>query len=120
MVLVRFLRVFASTLDCFLSYHRNPRWHGYEAGEYALTDNQGHPSSRAIVAGAFAKATEKYRFELWDAVDEPIVGILISWESEATYAQLALRGVPNNASNRPFFERSISSCHTRWRFFDRR
>ena len=94
MVLVRFLRVFASTLDCFLSYHRNPRWHGYEAGEYALTDNQGHPSSRAIVAGAFAKATEKYRFELWDAVDEPIVGILISWESEATYAQLALRGVP--------------------------
>ena len=68
----------------------NSRGEGWEVGEYALTDIQGKPSDRAIVAGKFSKKLQTYRFELWDAQDEPMVGILYSWENEAMLGRLSL------------------------------
>lgn len=68
----------------------NSRGEGWEVGEYALTDIQGEPSDRAIVAGNFSKKLQEYRFELWDSQDEPVVGVLYSWENEAILGRLSL------------------------------
>lgn len=68
----------------------NSRGEGWEVGEYALTDIQGQPSERAVVAGNFSKKIQEQRFELWEAVDEPLVGILYSWENEAMLGRLSL------------------------------
>lgn len=68
----------------------NSRGEGWEVGEYALTDIQGEPADRAIVAGNFSKKLQEHRFELWDSVDEPTVGILYSWENEAMLGRLSL------------------------------
>ncbi|MCB0588710.1 MAG: beta-galactosidase trimerization domain-containing protein [Phaeodactylibacter sp.] len=68
----------------------NSRGEGWEVGEYALTDIQGHPSDRAVVAGNFSKKLQEQRFELWEAVDEPTVGILYSWENEAMLGRLSM------------------------------
>ncbi|MEM6380064.1 MAG: beta-galactosidase trimerization domain-containing protein, partial [Bacteroidota bacterium] len=68
----------------------NSRGEGWEVGEYALTDIQGAPSDRAVVAGKFSQKLQEQRFELWDAVDEPTVGILYSWENEAMLGRLSL------------------------------
>jgi len=68
----------------------NSRGEGWEVGEYALTDIQGRPSGRAIVAGNFSRKLQEYRFELWEAMDEPVVGVLYSWENEAMLGRLSL------------------------------
>jgi|GEM_PF-291149 len=68
----------------------NSRGEGWEVGEYALTDIQGEPSDRAIVAGKFSKKLQEHRYELWDSQDEPIVGIFYSWENEALLGRLSL------------------------------
>ncbi len=68
----------------------NSRGEGWEVGEYALTDVQGQPSDRAVIAGHFSKKLQQQRFELWEAVDEPTVGILYSWENEAMLGRLSL------------------------------
>jgi beta-galactosidase len=72
----------------------NPRDKGWEIGEYALCDLDGTPSERAQTAGAIARACERWRFELWQARDEPQVGVLYSWENEAAFARMSYGGYP--------------------------
>ena len=72
----------------------NSRDVGWEGGEYALTDLAGRPTGRTMAAALVAKAIEKWRVELWQAQDEPAVGMLYSWENEATYARLSLGSYP--------------------------
>lgn len=72
----------------------NARWYGQEGGEYALTDLQGRPGPRAQAAGAIAAALQVHRFDLWDAVDQPVVAVLYSWESEALYARAGYASGP--------------------------
>lgn len=74
----------------------NARGEGWEVGEYALCNNQGKPSERAIVSGAISKVLQHQRFELWEALDEPIVGILDSWENDAILGRLSLGAYPLN------------------------
>jgi beta-galactosidase len=68
----------------------NSRGEGWEAGEYALCDIQGEPTQRAIIAGQMAQKLQEQRFELWEAHDEPMVGILYSWENEAILGRLSM------------------------------
>ncbi len=68
----------------------NSRGEGWEVGEYALCDVQGNPTDRAEVAGIFSKRLQEQRFELWEALDEPMVGVLYSWENEAMLGRLSL------------------------------
>lgn len=72
----------------------NSRDAGWEAGEYALTDLQGRPSERAVALGHISEVLQDQRFELWEAMDEPLVGILYSWESEAMLARLSMGTYP--------------------------
>lgn len=77
----------------------NPRSEGWEAGESSLTTLQGEPSERAKIAGNIAKIIQKYRFELWDALDEPVVGILYSWENEAILGRMSMGAKPISTTN---------------------
>jgi beta-galactosidase len=72
----------------------NVRDYGWEIGEYGLCDLTGKPTARAEVVGAFARACETWRFELWEARDEPLVGVLYSWENDAAFARLSMGGYP--------------------------
>lgn len=74
----------------------NSRGEGWEAGEYALTDMQEEVGPRAAEAGRIAKILQEQRFELWEAVDEPTIGILYSWENEAMLGRLSLGSYPLN------------------------
>ncbi len=76
----------------------NSRGEGWEVGEYALADNQGKPSPRAITVGNISKKIQEQRFELWDALDEPTVGILYSWENEAMLGRLSMGSYPLNTA----------------------
>jgi beta-galactosidase len=68
----------------------NSRGEGWEAGEYALCDVQGEPTDRAVMGGKLSAILQEQRFELWDAHDEPVVGILYSWENEAMLGRLSM------------------------------
>lgn len=68
----------------------NSRGEGWELGEYALCNIQGSPSERAIEAGHISRILQEQRFELWEAMDEPAVGLLYSWETEAMLGRLSL------------------------------
>jgi beta-galactosidase len=72
----------------------NMRDAGWESGEYSLVDRQGNLTSWGKRAGQIAKAVDKYRFELWDARNEPAVGILYNWENMATAARLSVGAYP--------------------------
>ncbi len=72
----------------------NVRDKGYELGEYALCDRTGKPSDRARLAGAISQACQTWRFELWDAYDQPQVGVLYSWENDACFARMSYGGPP--------------------------
>lgn len=72
----------------------NARDKGWEIGEYSLCDLTGKPSDRAVTAGAIASACQRQRFELWEARDQPRVGLLYSWENEAAFARLSYGGYP--------------------------
>jgi beta-galactosidase len=72
----------------------NMRDAGWESGEYSLVDRQGKLTPWGRQAGQIAKAIDKYRFELWDARNEPTVGILYSWENMATAARLSTGAYP--------------------------
>jgi beta-galactosidase len=74
----------------------NSRGEGWETGEYALCDIQGKPSERATEAGKISRILQEQRFELWEAMDEPLVGILYSWENEAILGRLSLGAYPLN------------------------
>ncbi|MEM6377787.1 MAG: beta-galactosidase trimerization domain-containing protein, partial [Bacteroidota bacterium] len=67
----------------------NYRNAGWESGEYALLNRQLEPSPRAIRAGKIAKASDKYRDEIWQAHKEPYVGVLANWDNEAIWAAVA-------------------------------
>lgn len=68
----------------------NSRGEGWEVGEYALCDVQGQPSPRAKTAGHLSEVIQEQRFELWEAMDEPTVGVLYSWENEAMLGRLSM------------------------------
>ncbi len=68
----------------------NSRGEGWEAGEYALTDIQGEPTPRAVMGGKLSQILQEQRFELWESMDEPVVGILYSWENEAMLGRLSM------------------------------
>ncbi len=72
----------------------NSRDKGWEMGEYALTDLQGEPGPRALAAARVARACDKERIDLWDALDQPAVGVLYSWENEALLGRLSLGSYP--------------------------
>lgn len=72
----------------------NSRAEGWEVGEYALCDIQGNPSERAVEAGRIAGILQEQRFELWESMDEPAVGLLYSWETEAMLGRLSLGAYP--------------------------
>ncbi len=72
----------------------NSRGEGWEAGEYALTDIQGKPSGRAEALGLISARLQEQRFELWESFDEPLVGILYSWENEAILGRLSMGSYP--------------------------
>ena len=112
----------------------NSRWHGLEGGEYSLTDRQGMPSDRAIEAGKVAAALQSNRFELWDATERPLVGILRSYTNEAVWARLgssmilpvscAVSGCADRQRERPYrptksmlgYARVLSALSIPWRF----
>ena len=70
----------------------NPRDVGWELGEYALTDRQGELTPRARRAGAIAQALQRHRFELWEAHNQPEVGVLFSWLNDAFFGRLRMGG----------------------------
>lgn len=70
----------------------NARDWGWETGEYALCDLTGKPTERARLAGQIAQAARRWRFELWQARDEPRVGIFYGWENDAAFARLGMGG----------------------------
>ncbi len=85
-----FLSYIAAGLKGIGLWTWNSRDQGWETGEYALTDIQGEPTERAYVAGELSRILQQQRFELWQAFDEPMVGILYSWENEAMLGRLSL------------------------------
>lgn len=74
----------------------NARDHGWQIGEDSLCDLTGKPTDRARAAGKVAHACERWRFELWEARDEPLVGVLYSWENDAAFARLSMGGDPTD------------------------
>jgi len=63
----------------------NPRPGGWEAGEYGLTSLSGKITPWARTAGLVASCARKYASELWTATDEPHVGLLESWDTDAIF-----------------------------------
>ncbi len=69
----------------------NYRPAGFEGGEYALLNRQLRPSARAVRVGKIAQAAERYRDEIWQAHKEPMVGVLVNWDSDAIWAAISVR-----------------------------
>lgn len=67
---------------------------GHELGEYALTDMEGEPCPRTERAGKIARRLQKYRYELWETSNEPLVGLMYSWDNEAIFAAMSYGGYP--------------------------
>ena len=65
---------------------------GWEAGEFALTDRQGRPCKRTRQVGQIAQAARNLRDELWTAKKEPMVGIYVDFDNEATWAAMSVPG----------------------------
>jgi beta-galactosidase len=70
----------------------NYRTAGWEGGEYALVDRNLKPNARTIRVGQIGQAARRYRRELWDAHKEPLVGIFVDWDNEATWAAMSVQG----------------------------
>ncbi|GAA4470848.1 hypothetical protein GCM10023189_60240 [Nibrella saemangeumensis] len=70
----------------------NSRSAGKEGGEYSLLDRNGQVTERAIAIGKLGQAMQRWRFELWNAHKEPVVGILYDWENEALWAAMSIPG----------------------------
>lgn len=70
----------------------NFRRAGWEGGEYALLDRQGHPSPRALRVGQFAQAADRLREEIWQLRKEPLVGVFWNWDSDAIWAAISVTG----------------------------
>lgn len=61
----------------------NPRPGGWEAGEYGLTTLSGKVSSWAREAGQIGKALQQYAHELRFGDQQPQVGVVESWDTDA-------------------------------------
>ena len=70
----------------------NARLAGWEGGEFALLDRNEQVCERTIRSGSIAKAANKWRDELWQAVREPQVGILTDFDNEAIWAAMGVGG----------------------------
>ena len=60
-----------------------PRPGGIESGEYGLVTLSGKISEWAKEAGKVSRRMQQYAREIWDAYEEPELGVLRSWDSEA-------------------------------------
>ena len=87
-----FLSYIAAGLKGIGIWMWNSRGEGWEAGEYALCDIQGMPTSRAVRGGELSRLLQEQRYELWESMDEPVVGVLYSWENEAMLGRLSMGG----------------------------
>jgi beta-galactosidase len=85
-----FLTYIAAGLKGIGVWMWNSRGEGWEAGEYALCDLQGEPTDRAVTGGKMSRLLQEQRYELWEALDEPVVGVLYSWENEAVLGRLSM------------------------------
>ncbi len=63
----------------------NHRPGGWESGEYGMTSLSGQVTSWARQAGRIAQSIGRYSDELWQARQDPPVGILEDWDTEAIY-----------------------------------
>ncbi|MBM4034461.1 MAG: hypothetical protein FJ291_22170 [Planctomycetes bacterium] len=70
----------------------NGRSAGWEAGEYALLGRDGKPTARAIQVGRIGQAARRWRDELWAAHKEPLVGVFVDFDNEATWAAISVSG----------------------------
>lgn len=70
----------------------NPRQAGWEAGEFALTDRNGHPTQRAIEAGKVGQAARRLRRELWQSHKKPMVGVVVDFDNESIWAAMSVTG----------------------------
>lgn len=70
----------------------NYRTCGWEGGEYALLDRNLQPCERTVRVGQIVSAARRYRRELWQAHKEPLVGVLVDWDNEATWAAMSVQG----------------------------
>lgn len=59
---------------------------GIEVGEYGLVTLSGKVSEWAREAGRVSRAMQRYRREIWHAAEEPELGILRSWDTQAILA----------------------------------
>ena len=81
---------------------------GKEGGEYSLLDRNNQPTDRAISLGMMGKAMQKYRDEIWEALKEPMVGVLLDWNNDAAWGAMSVRGrdsfrmFPNRSSDWSF------------------
>lgn len=87
-----FLSYIAAGLKGIGIWMWNSRGEGWEAGEYALCDIQGQPTCRAVAGGQLSQLLQEQRYELWESLDEPVVGIFYSWENEAMLGRLSMGG----------------------------
>ena len=68
---------------------------GKEGGEYALLDRNNQPTDRAIRLGMMGKAMQNYRDEIWEAHKEPVAGVFVDWNNDATWGAMSVRGRDN-------------------------
>jgi beta-galactosidase len=68
----------------------NARSAGWEAGEYALLDRNHQVTNRAVRAGLIGRAANRYRDELWEAHEEPMVGVFQDWDNDAMWAAISV------------------------------
>lgn len=90
-----FLSQLAAGFKGFGIWCWNSRSAGKEAGEYALLDRNGQVTDRAVRMGQIGQAMQRYRFELWQAHKEPVVGVFYDWENEAAWGAMAVPGRDN-------------------------
>lgn len=70
----------------------NAREAGWEGGEFALTDRNRKVTERARQVGRIGKAACKWRREMWESHKEPLVGVLMDWDSDAFWGAMAVTG----------------------------
>jgi beta-galactosidase len=102
----------------------NYRSCGWEGGEYALLDRNLQPCDRTVKVGQIVSAARRYRRELWQAHKEPLVGVLVDWDNEATWAAMAVQGrdfyktVPVRA--RIGVSRALMNANVPWEYVTQR
>ncbi|MFP4053907.1 MAG: beta-galactosidase trimerization domain-containing protein, partial [Phycisphaerae bacterium] len=70
----------------------NARTAGWEAGEFALVDRNCEPVERTRQAGRIGQAARRHRDELWEARKEPLVGVYMDFDNDATWTAASAGG----------------------------